>query len=119
VILGGYFPKRVALRPAWLGDPRVAEVCSISHCISEGPDGWINQWRHNALGWFNRQEEAWSVVPAADVARHRLFAYRLAPSFYRQGRPEQMAMPEDEQPEPGDYYVAEVLERRGDPETHA
>jgi hypothetical protein len=97
---GGYFPKIVVARPGWLADPRPRQICSVSDCISSGPDDWIDRWLHNWLGWFNTIADAWSVVPAPDVARYRLFAYRLAPMFYRQGRPEPVDVPVDVHPEP-------------------
>jgi hypothetical protein len=52
------------------------------------------------LGWFNTVSEAWSVVPPDEAGRFRLFAYRLAPSFYRGGQPERVTLPEDVKPEP-------------------
>jgi hypothetical protein len=78
VILCGYFPKRVETRPDWLAEPRVKDVCSVSDCIVTGPDGWIDRWLHNWLGWFNTVADAYSVVPPDQVAQYRVFAYRLA-----------------------------------------
>jgi hypothetical protein len=100
VILCGYFPKRVETRPDWLAEPRVKDVCSVSDCIVTGPDGWIDRWLHNWLGWFNTVADAYSVVPPDQVAQYRVFAYRLAPSFYRRGQPEPVRIPEDVKPEP-------------------
>jgi hypothetical protein len=99
VILCGYFPKLIATRPEWLAEPTVEDVCSVSKCVSPGPDDWVDQWRHNLLGWFNTVTDARSVVPANDVSRYRLFAYRL-PSFYRQGHPEPVRLPRDVSAEP-------------------
>jgi hypothetical protein len=100
VILGGYFPKLVVPRPKWLAEPRVSEVCSVSNCVSAGPEDWTYRWIHNSLGWFNTLADAWSVVPPGDVERYRMFAYRLAPSFYRRGTAERLLVPEDVRPEP-------------------
>ena len=100
MILGGYFPKLVQPRPEWIGQPRVTEVCSVSNCVSDGPEGWIDKWLHNWLGWFNTVADARSVVPPEESTRYRVFAYRLAPSFYRQGQPEPVIIPEDVKPEP-------------------
>jgi len=99
VIVGGYFPKIVVARPEWLREPRVREICSVAVCVSSGPDRWIDSWLHNLFGWFNTMSEAWSVVPPEDMERYRLFAYRLDPVFYRQGRPEPVETPGDVRPE--------------------
>jgi hypothetical protein len=100
VILGGYFPKLIVPRPEWLPDPRASEICSVSNCVSDGPDDWIHRWLHNWLGWFNTLADAWSVVPPEEVKRYRMFAYRLAPSYYRRGAAEPLVVPEDVRPEP-------------------
>lgn len=99
MILGGYFPKIVVARPEWLAEPRADEICSVSRCVSGGPDGWIDRWLHNWFGWFNTVADASAVVPADQVARYRLFAYRLAPVFYHRGDPEPIQIPEDVHPE--------------------
>src|SRR5579872_1888878 len=59
-VLIGYFPKRTLKRPAWLPCPQDDEICSVSGCISEEPDGWIEHWRHNECWCFDSQELAWS-----------------------------------------------------------
>jgi hypothetical protein len=100
MIDAGYFPKVVALPPASLNVPGVHEICSVSTCISSGPDNWFNQWRHNEFGWFNSVENAWSVVPDSERARHRMFAYRIALTRFRKGEPLEVAVPADAHPAP-------------------
>jgi hypothetical protein len=100
VILGGYFPKLVQARPDWLAQPRAEEVCSVSTCVSAGPADWIHRWLHNWLGWFNTVADARSVIPSEEGTRYRVFAYRLAPTFYRAGQREPVIIPEDVKPEP-------------------
>jgi hypothetical protein len=85
MIDAGYFVKHIERRPDWLPAPGVVEICSVSHCISAPPDGWIERWLHNGLGWFNRESDARSVVPAGQEAAYRLFAYRLHPTVFRKG----------------------------------
>ena len=60
-ILIGYFPKRTVKPPAWLEAAGVTEVCSVSTCVSDGPEGWIDQWRHNDMWVYDTPESAWSV----------------------------------------------------------
>lgn len=62
LVLIGYFPRKVSLQTALLQNPAVEEICSVSECISPGPDDWINHWRHNPLGFFDTPDLAWSSV---------------------------------------------------------
>ena len=81
----GYFPKRVTDPPPWLLELGIEEVASVSGCISSGPDDWIQAWRHNAWGFFDNSELAWSVVPPDGRSQFRLYAYRLYPSAFVDG----------------------------------
>ena len=107
MIDGGYLAKRIALRP---GLPsHVAEVCSVSTCISPGPDDAVKRWLHNELGWYNTIELAWSVVPEVDRAGHRLFAYRLLETRYHKGSARPFVLPADVRPDP----IPQTFEGRG------
>jgi hypothetical protein len=108
MIDGGYFPKLIANRPKELDAACVREIASVSHCISSGPENWIDHWRHNELGWFNTVADAMSVVPKAERARYRLFAYRLEPFAYRQGDRIDIVIPTDVRP---DAIGPEFVER--------
>lgn len=59
--LAGYFPKHVVAVPEWLEAPGVADVCSVSCCVSQGPDDWVGRWLHNPLGLFDSLEVALEV----------------------------------------------------------
>jgi hypothetical protein len=89
--LAGYFPKRVMPRPEWLKAPQVIDVCSISECVSDGPDDWVQKWLHNALGLFDTPELALRVVPAA--AEYTMFAYRFSTVRFAKGEPEEWPWP--------------------------
>ncbi len=81
-ILIGYFPKRTEVPPDW--DVRakiVTEICSVSGCLAEAPEDWIQRWRHNDLGFYNTRADALSIVPPGATDFH-LFAYRLLPIRY-------------------------------------
>src|SRR5206468_12168705 len=104
----GYFVKHTEAKPNWLQTSDVIEICSVSNCISSPPEGWIEHWLHNELGWFNCVSDAISVVPASQRAKYRLFAYPSLEAAITGA--ERFSM---EQPEPGDYYIVEVLEERG------
>lgn len=100
MIDGGYFAKRIEARPDWLQAHGVSEVCSVSNCISTPPDGWIEHWRHNGFGWFNRIADATDIVPLEQRANFRLFAYRLHPLVFQKSSRTELAVPPDVRPEP-------------------
>ena len=100
MIDGGYFARRVMPRPAHLAAPGVHEICSVSECMSPGADDWIAAWRHNGLGWFNRVDDALSVVPEAQRHEFRVFAYRVHPEVFRGGTRIGLSLPADVQPDP-------------------
>jgi hypothetical protein len=100
VIDAGYFAKRIEPKPEGLNAPGVVEICSVSNCISKGPEGWIGHWLHNGLGWYNRLLDAAAVLPAHDKSTHRLFAYRIYPMFFRNGGRQALVLPADVRPEP-------------------
>lgn len=82
----GYFPKQVVATPDWLEAAGVKEVCSVSECISPGPDGWINHWAHNDTWAFDDEAAAWAVVPdGSSNAAFRMCAYRLFPVQFAGG----------------------------------
>jgi hypothetical protein len=100
VIDAGYFAKRIEPKPEDLNAPGVAEICSVSHCISKAPEGWIDRWLHNELGWYNRLADATAVVPAGQSAACRVFAYRIFPVFFRHGSRHDLVLPADVHPDP-------------------
>ena len=100
MIDAGFFAKRVAQKPEFLQAPRVREICSVSQCISSGPEKWIELWLHNDLGWFNRIADAVRAIPAGEESHYRLFAYRLYPEVFTQGGRVPHVIPANVEPEP-------------------
>lgn len=95
MIDAGYFVKRIQPRPEVIRAPRVREICSVSNCISDGAEGWLETGCHNALGWFNDVEDALSVVPSDTHKHYRLFAYRVSPRLHRGGTRLDFSLPPD------------------------
>jgi hypothetical protein len=95
--LAGYFPKHVVSRPEWLDCPSVVDVCSVSDCVSGGPDHWSDHWIHNDLGLFNQPDQARFVIPR-DAPPMRIFAYRVSTVRFTTGGPEAWVWPDDAQP---------------------
>ncbi len=89
----GYFPKRTMERPDWLKVAGVEEVCSVSTCISDAPDGWIDQWRHNEMWAYDTPELAWSVVPEATRSEFDLYAYLMFPAQFADGQQQPFEIP--------------------------
>ena len=74
--LVGYFPKLVMPRlDEWWMAENVVEVCSVGECISESPNGWIEQWKHNDCFFYDSIETA-EAVARIDPRSFEIFAYR-------------------------------------------
>lgn len=52
----GYMAKRVQKRPDWPEAPHVAEIYSVSGCLSENFADYISYWRHNGYWFFDSPE---------------------------------------------------------------
>jgi hypothetical protein len=89
----GYFPKTTAVPGGWMASDRVAEICSVSNCINSGPDGWIDKWLHNELGFFNTRTNAVAVTRGQTDA-FEIFAYRLLPRRFNEGKAEPVTIPQ-------------------------
>jgi hypothetical protein len=89
--LAGYFLKTTAVPPNWPDLARVEEICSVSTCICRAPEGWLDRWRHNQLGFFNTRAAALTLLPE-ERERFSLFAYRLLLLRFTQGGVEPFAM---------------------------
>jgi hypothetical protein len=110
-VLIGYFPKSVSREP---GSPGIEEICSVSGCISAGPSGWVDLWRHNEWAVYDTERLAEGAVCDAfliDVEpdptatppwkvtlrqppfpNGQLFAYKLFPVRFRPEGPESLAI---------------------------
>lgn len=90
----GYFPKRATETPEWLHGCAINEVCSVSGCISEDPEGWIDHWRHNDCWVFDTPALAWSVVHIDDRPNFRLYAYQMYPVRFDHGQAIAIELPD-------------------------
>lgn len=85
-LLIGYFPKKTALRPDYLHAPNVTEICSVSTCISKGPEQWLEYWRHNEYFLYNTPEDALSVIgDLSNRQRYDIYAYKQYPLVIESG----------------------------------
>jgi hypothetical protein len=90
--LTGYLPKHVVARPASLDAPAVADICSLSNCISSGPEEWTPLAQFNALGFFDSPELAIAAIPPGSPPM-TLFAYKLLRQRYVDGVSEEYPWP--------------------------
>ena len=102
----GYFPKRTMKHPDWLKAAGVEEICSVSGCISEAPDGWIDHWRHNEMGAYDSSDLAWSVLPESARGEFDLYAHKMFPVEFAQGKQCPFSIPSlDVQPLPASFEL--------------
>ncbi len=89
----GYFPKRTEKRPEWLTAAGVEEISSTSDCISKGPEDWIKHWRHNEMWVFDTAELAISIVPEKEVQEFEIYAYKMFPVTFSEGKQKPFNIP--------------------------
>src|SRR5436190_12165132 len=87
----GFQVRRVEICPQWLRDfggntSVVEEICSISDCISNRPEAWIDRWDFNAAWCYNTEEQAVATTPDGQREQYELFAYRMLPIEFDQGK---------------------------------
>jgi hypothetical protein len=80
-------------RPDWLKAAGVEEVCSVSTCVADAPDGWIDQWRHNEMWVYDTPELAWSVVAESARGEFDLYAYQMFPVQFDDGQQQPLEIP--------------------------
>lgn len=73
----GFFPKLTYCDLDWLGVDSVKEIASVSCCISQAPEGWIERWQHNEFGFYDSEETARQA--AGEDPSFDLYAYKLYP----------------------------------------
>jgi hypothetical protein len=80
-VLIGYFPKKLKTDTTDLNAPHLTEVCSVSSCIAEAPEGWLQLWKHNDVFMYNSVEEAFSILKELkeDEDEYNIYAYKLYP----------------------------------------
>jgi hypothetical protein len=72
----GYLYKRVSATPQWLEAPQVADVYSLSRCVSADFADYVNFWRHNGYWLFD------SPAIIQDLASQQSIALEGLKLFY-------------------------------------
>ena len=80
MIPAGYMAKHVKSRPSTIDAPQVADVYSVSSCISEDFADFINFWMHNGFWLFDSPAIISDLAQThgIDLAKTRLFYYEVA-----------------------------------------
>jgi hypothetical protein len=103
-IFAGFFPKRPALSSETIKAPGVDRIHSVSTCISEAPQDWIDRWSHNDLGFYNNEESARSAI--VDGEGLELYAYTIVPLQWNEDGSVEPSVPVGAPGElPGDYEL--------------
>ena len=75
----GYMAKRVSVRPESIKAAGVADVYSVSGCISENFADYIKYWKHNGYWFFDSPEIIVELARqnSIDLTGTRLFFYEV------------------------------------------
>ena len=73
----GYMAKRVLDRPEWLTARGVADIFSVSSCMSEDFADYVGYWKHNGYWFFDSPEIILELAArnTIDVTATTLFYY--------------------------------------------
>jgi hypothetical protein len=79
MIAAGYMAKKVSPKPDWLKASGVAELCSVSYCVSRAFCDYIKHWKHNGHWFFDSPKviEEVARAEAVDLSGHQLFYYEV------------------------------------------
>jgi hypothetical protein len=83
-VLVGFLPKQTHKTPDWLKNNTIKEICSVSTCISEAPDIYLYETKHNEFGFFNSEDIALSII-GSDHQKFDMYAYCLSPLEFNEG----------------------------------
>lgn len=73
----GYMAKVVNENPIWLDADQIIDIYSVSGCISENFDNYINYWKHNGFWLFDSPEIIHDLAAdhQIDISKTRMFFY--------------------------------------------
>src|ERR1700739_3811885 len=79
MIPAGYLAKRVCLKPDWHGANQVSNIYSVSGCMAEVFDDYVEYWKHNGFWIFDSPEVIRTVAQenSIDLTGTALFYYEV------------------------------------------
>ncbi|MEJ2708725.1 MAG: hypothetical protein P8074_14010, partial [Anaerolineales bacterium] len=102
-IFVGFFPKRTQPAPTEFNSGTIREIANVAECISPGPEGWIQHWKHNPGGFFDTQELATQVIEN-NPEEYDLYAYKVFPLRCKDGEIEAISIAKAPEWIPKDYH---------------
>jgi hypothetical protein len=84
MVPAGYMAKRVVKKPDWLRSEGVADILSVSDCISRDFDDYIHYWKHNGFWFFDSPSIISNLAHehSIDLAGTQLFYYEVYSSEF-------------------------------------
>lgn len=76
LIPAGYLAKKVALKPDWIKADQVADIYSVSNCISKDFADHVTFWKHNGYWLFD------SPIIMVQLAKEHSLDIRNSTMFY-------------------------------------
>jgi hypothetical protein len=77
----GYFPKKTMGKDSWFDKTAIVEVCSVSNCMSKGPENWSASWKHNDWGLYDTEDLAREII-RENPELFDMYAYKLFPMVF-------------------------------------
>lgn len=76
----GYMYKTVSDKPEWLETNSVKDIYSVSGCVSDDFDDWIEEWQHNGYWLFDSPEIMQEIADkkGIDLSPMTLFFYQAS-----------------------------------------
>ncbi len=80
----GYMAKNVRIKPDWLQNDNVKNICSLSNCISTDFVEYINHWKHNGYWLFNSPDIIQKLAKdtQTDISGTKTFYYEVYEKQY-------------------------------------
>ncbi len=80
MIPAGYMYKEVCEKPDWLKAENIKDIFSVSGCVSQDFDDWVNEWKHNRYWLFDSPEIMKAIAKAKgiDLTKMKLFFYKTS-----------------------------------------
>jgi hypothetical protein len=84
----GYMAKRVTTRPEWIKADCVADIYSVSGCISSDFADYIKYWKHNGYWYFDTPQLILELAQkhSIDLNGKKLFFYEAYEREFDDGR---------------------------------
>ena len=86
MIPAGYMAKYVEQKPDWLNSDHIKNIYSLSSCISEDFDDYINYWKHNGFWLFDSPKIIISLATdkGIRIEKSKIFYYEVYERQYDQ-----------------------------------